>query len=150
MPTSKGHQAKSTEQHKKQGTYRADRHANRADSFLPALDCAPPPRGMRKPGKDLWKKLTAAYEGRLAPPVLESLRQYCDCWVAYLLVAPRYIKDPLDKDTARAYKQAFDCLERMGRKWGYSPADLAGVQLPPPGAKAEDPFEAWLQRQGNN
>lgn len=83
MPTG-GHNAKSTAELKQSGTYRADRHAARAENHVRILTTVPkPPRDFDQTHAALWKDFAKTLLGLriLAEQDLPMLRTLCETWV---------------------------------------------------------------------
>lgn len=84
---------KSTDQHKADGTFRADRHTRRPEKTLTALPA--PPAWLTKRAKEKWRDVGAQLvaAGHLTELDLDALATYCESWSAWRTALDRLAKD---------------------------------------------------------
>lgn len=142
-----GRPAKSTEQHRQDGTYQKCRHENRVDAKIPPATL-PCPGDLNEHGAELWKRICATLPREVVTKLdADSLRAYCETWELYRKVYPKMIADPFDKDTRILWANCIDKLDKLGRQFGWSPQSRASLQMPPKDESDTDPMVEFMRRR---
>lgn len=142
-----GANRKTTRELKASGTYRVDRQGNRADLRV-KHERPNKPDGMSDECGLVWDRLCEA----LPPSTVtkshsDSLRIYCETWVAYKKIYPIFRDDPLDAKARQAWQGCISTLDKIGRQFGWTPQSLAGIEVIE-SQEEQDEFEAYAQRRG--
>ena len=140
-----GRKPKTVEQHKADGTYRADVHGDRIELHLAPVPAGelPPPAHLAAAGRELWVQLVDLFPASITRANIPGLEVYCETWDLYQQLRPRMAADPTDRDVRTAWRAVSDVLDRCGRQWGWTPLAMASIRVPPP-PPPEDDFSKWL------
>jgi len=144
-----GRKRKTIDEHKRDGSYRHDRHGKCVDAVLSPVKLDPPD-SLGDIGKALWLKLQAELpESLFTAPTYEGLLAYCETWELVRAVTPLLRDDPGNKDIRLAYNSAMQNFHILGRQWGYTPPAVASLKLPDKGEKEKTAFDEWLEKASN-
>ena len=142
-----GRRPKSSADHKRDGTFRADRHGNRADLKLPPATNREPPEDMAAEGKELWHRVVESMPKESFTLISrEGLVAYCEAWLMLRLVTPIAFADPSDKNKRIAWKSAIETVDKLGRQFGWTPSAAASIKTQPVDNEQPSDFEKWLNR----
>lgn len=124
-----GHNAKTTEQHKIDGTFQKCRHEKRADN-LPAKGQPEKPDDLSEVEELVWSEmcnhLPAASIGRADTIMLREAAR----WYGIYFECMRLLRgDPIDKDLMGATDKAWKNFERIARDFGVTPVGRTRLEL---------------------
>lgn len=134
---------KPTEQHRLDGTYRADRHGS-AGASVDAAGVPTKPRGLKGEGEKLWKRVVPGLvsSGVARACDTDCLVSLCEWWARYVRFALMLDSADLDtdpKDLSRYTRLASQCwgeFARLAGKFGLTPADRVKLRVEAAGKKA--------------
>lgn len=126
-----GRSRKPTEQHRLDGTYRADRHGPIADE---AEGLAPPekPDGMNTIAGEFWDEIVRLKAGVVRAADGPQLAQLCSWWALWQLAELALVDYEIGSlpynRTLAAVSTASQNFDRIAKRFGLTPADRAGLQ----------------------
>jgi len=142
-----GHNRKTTQQLKKEGTYTNSRHGKRVDAKV-APATLPCPGDLGEHGSELWKRICHTLPKEVVTKLdSDSLRAYCETWELYRKIYPQMLADPIDKDIRISWSACIDKLDKLGRQFGWTPQARAGLQMPDKDDSETDPMVEFLKRR---
>jgi len=136
--------AKSIEQHKADGTYRANEHAGKGLNGELAHPSVSPPKHMHEAAKEVWRKLLPIIQkGQVMQTDLMAFEVLCNAWADYnycvqRIVADKYVLTHTNNDGATNLvrhplstdkKQAYDMLQQMLGRFGLTPVDRSKIYM---------------------
>jgi phage terminase small subunit len=134
----RGRKKKTVEQKKLEGTDRKDR-----DGLAIAADMSMPkhPSWLDADEVKIWKRLAPRLNkmGVLSNTDAESFGLFC-FWMNKFL----WLKRECTNDIG-SLKKAMSEIDRLGAKFGYTPADRAGLKVE--GTEKEDPLDSLINRR---
>lgn len=147
--------AKTTEQHKRDGTYRKDRHAQRLEA-QPADGIPAPPSTFDKRHAAKWYEVCTRLKkmGILATADVDTIQVYCTAYFDLqdaeetLKQEGKYLHS--DNGTARVHpawrvkNDALKTLRQLSAALGFSPLDRTRVNAQAEKEEKEDPFFSIL------
>ena len=128
-----GRPRKPTAQHELEGTYRKDRHGDRA--LEPAAAGVPAkPKGLSKEAAALWdhvvtELVTNGTAKRMDTAALQAL---CEVWGLYRKAVAAANKYPIDKEVRCAVTAYLAQFERLASRFGLTPESRARIRVNPP------------------
>lgn len=150
-----GRPPKSTEQHKRDGTYQATRHKNRVE--LPVSNKVPdPPAHLNKAQGEVWRRMCQLLidANRLSDQFLPAIELYCECWKTYKDAVADVDINGLTFETdsgqvkvnpaVNIEKEMRAQMIRIIEQFGFTPRSNMTFKDPPK-ADEEDPFMAILK-----
>lgn len=158
----RGRPAKKTEELKKQGTFRDDRHKGRLQDELPAATEIPPaPSGMSKRQKELWKEAT---ENMLSLGILNTvdtvfLTRYCElseqyekAWADVENRGISIMNGKIERANPNftAAKDMLAVLFRMYDKMGFHPQSRQSIKIQTKPKTKRDPIKEALNFKGGS
>lgn len=152
MPGAKGrsggHNRKSTAAHKAAGTFRNDRHANKADDVEgPAMDLTPPGR-LNEGAREVWQRVVETLQDNALRVVdQDALAAYCETVDIHNVIAPQFRADPLDKELRITWKEVSAVMDRLGRQFGWTPQARAAINVTPPEPEMTEFERKRLERE---
>lgn len=142
---------KSSAEHFRDGTFRADRHGNRQDLKLARAKNLDPPEDLDDVGRQLWYRVVDAMpDGGLSELSLEALQVYCEGWSALRKITPIYMANPIDKETRISWKAALEVVDNLGRQFGWSPLSAAKIRTGGSPDDQESDLAKWLKNNNEN
>src|SRR5438105_2640109 len=126
----KGRPRKPAERHILHGSFRDDRHGDRAD--VPQLEGVPQkPRDLDAQGNWLWDLIIGAYAGKAVLAKLDTahLRVTCEMWSLYRKAITAAKRKPTNKAARTAVVQYKSEFERAAAKLGLNPADRERLHM---------------------
>src|SRR5206468_2641578 len=139
-------QRKPIDQHILHGSFRSDRHGDRADALQ--LDGTPQkPRGLGAQGRWLWELIISAYADKCVLAKLDTAHMWmtCEMWQLYRKAVPLAKRRPSDKAARTAVLQYAAEFERCAGRLGLTPADRLrihrGADQGPKGIMSRDRTE---------
>lgn len=141
-----GKNAKTTAQHKRDGSYRADRHAKRADSSS-NLSALRKPAGLSEIQSELWDAVATT----LPPGVLGSIDAtgmlgLVRWYELYHRTMQTVESNPTDTQAMKQAKTAWDSFWRVASEFGIGPSNRARLKAPVDPGGEDDPFQSLLSR----
>lgn len=134
---------KSTESHKLDGTYRADRHAKRLN--LPS-DTPTAPSDLSPAEAELWQHIVENIP--VAKVDALALRCLVESWRLYRRAYGDFVANP-DKETRITWKATQDAFIAIARQFGLTPVSRSQIKLAEPPADKDDPFGDIMRRFAN-
>lgn len=137
-----------TEALKERGTFREDRHGNRADTISSSGDPVRP-RDLDPAGRALWDRIIKEHKGRGILGAIDTTELVMLCrtyslWSSAMAVA----KDmPLDKEARCAVVAYGNLVDKLLAKFGGSPADRANLKIDASSKPKEESKVAKLTRK---
>ena len=134
---------KSIEQHKIDGTYRADRHAKRLN-----LPSDPPdvPSDLSPAEAELWNHIIASIPTTKVDAL--ALRVLIESWKLYRRAYDDFVADS-NKETRITWKATQDALVAILRQFGATPVSRSQIKSAEPPADKDDPFGDIMRRFAN-
>jgi P27 family predicted phage terminase small subunit len=134
----RGRKPKSTEAHKREGTYRGDRHGKRATAPSGVPDA---PKALSDEAAKEWNRVVKllAAAGLVAKLDRSALALYCQAWSDYW-AAKEIIENEgwsavgstgnvIEHPAARCMRAAWDQCMRAAREFGLTPAARSSIKL---------------------
>ena len=119
---------KSTIAHRRDGTFRAHRHAGRGDVNFDGVP--EKPRGLDRHGQWMWDFITTSSPpGMLARIDTPALLALCRWWTQWVQGMEQLENDASWKATCRA-SMAWKHVERLLSKFGVTPSERCKLQVP--------------------
>lgn len=141
-----GHNRKTLEKHKAEGTYRDDRHGNRAEAQIKPSALKAPER-FGPVALQTWNDIVETIpESMITKLDYKSLVAYCDLCAAYDKLQRAFEDDPIDKDIRISYLSVIQNMDRLGRQFGWTPQSRAALTLTPDKEDEDDPMESLTAR----
>ena len=153
----KGRPAKSTAQHKADGTYNTTKHKDRVQ--YPTLDAIPkPPSYFTKEQAGKWNTFCAMLQrdGMLSDTYLELLERYCNAWLTWWKARTEVDANGLTFTTDSGQtkqnpavaieKEMLSLMVRILEQFGYTPRAARGVMVPGAGKENDDPLASFLNK----
>jgi hypothetical protein len=134
-------QAKSTDQHLADGTFRASRHADRLE--LPA-DPPEPPEGLSEGQRELW--LSVCESIPVASLDRWALQTLVDCWERLQIATASYAANPDDKNARVGWSNCVDQFGRFCKAFGMTPASRPSIKKSDATTEESDPVLAMLSK----
>ena len=132
---------KSTAQHKKDGSYRQDRHAKRLDT-QGAIGHPKRPDWLDKGQQELWAMVVETLPNEVLGRLdAASLEQLCICWRAIQDLQPQVAADPSDKNLRCNMVAFMQQFQRLSDAFGLSPLARTKLTLPDNFNDRDDPLE---------
>lgn len=147
-----GHNAKSTEEHRLNGSFRPQRHADRAENFAETVDELPIPKSLDKSlhPKFLEVARLVADLGILTPQDSDALQSYVQALhlkeLAYKELQSGLFTGEGVNPAFRAWIQADSVLKPLRDVLGLNPKSRQGLRTRKAVKKTIDPFTALLKK----
>lgn len=135
---------KSIEQHKLEGTYRADRHAKRLDL---GNDAPPPPSDLTGAEAELWRHITDAIP--VAKVDALALRVLVESWRLYRRAYDDFVASP-GRDERITWRSCQDAFLAVCRQFGMTPVSRSQVKAEAPEVDPDDPLQNILARMASD
>lgn len=134
---------KSIDQHKSEGTFRADRHAGRLDT-LPAHGLPVMPARFTATEKEVWDRVLAQWKGTDIVGEIDTaeLTACCEMWGLYRQAVSVAKDCPTDKEARCAVVAYLEQFNKLAAKFGMTWGDRASMK----GAKETKPVIATRPR----
>lgn len=145
----RGRPAKSIAQHRADGTYREDRHGERA-AIEDALDGKlERPKHLDGEAKKHWDLVVAQLKDASIAKAIDqvSLLAMCEAWALYRKCYPLLMDNPFDKDLRITTYTALDRWNYFAQRFGLTPADRSKLKVESE-EEAVDPFEHFMSQGG--
>jgi len=134
-------QPKSSDQHRQDGTFRANRHADRLE--LPS-DAPEPPEGLSEGQLALWRDVCSSIP--VASLDRWALIALVDCWALLEAATEAYKADPADKMSRCAWSNCCDQFGKLCRSFGLTPLARTAIKKSDPKPEESDPVLAMLSK----
>lgn len=136
--------AKSIEQHKAEGTFRANEHEGKGMAGELVTSSYPPPKRMNPKAANIWRELLPIIQkGQVFKTDLFAFEVLCNSFADYLHCVHTIYKDNYQTlhtntegatNTLRHYlstdkKQSYDMLQQMLGRFGLTPVDRAKIYM---------------------
>ena len=138
-----GHNAKTTEQHKADGTYQKCRHEKRVDN-APAKGKPVKPSDLGSVESSVWDEVVSFLPETTTGRVdTIALREMCQWYGVYRKCIHIMQSDPLDRDARAGATACWDRFWRIAQDFGATPVSRARLQVPtePQKSPAGSPME---------
>lgn len=151
-----GRPRKPTKVLKAQGTFRADRHAKRADANDAAGPLGDPPEALCPDAKSEWKRITTAMAqiGFGAQVDVAALAAYCRTWAEWKKLSKivsaksfSYLEEG-DRKISRLLGTVEDRLAKLAQQFGFTPASRARVTIDDGEEKPDAPESKFFKAKG--
>lgn len=143
-----GRPRKPTGMHKVDGTFRADRHGERADAGHDFFQVPTKPKDLKGEGAKLWKLVVDNLAASRSTSKLDtaSLHAMCKFWNRYLELDQRATENAFDDEFAEVLEEralkAWRAFDRIASRFGMTPADRAKLKVSPSEKKQVSPLES--------
>ncbi len=145
-----GRKRKSTAQHKADGSYRADRHADRADQIC-ELSPLKKPEGLSPLQSSLWdavlNTLPPGLVGTIDAPGMMGLVRWYEVYDRAMRLVEQ---DATDTIAMKQAKTAWDSFWKCASEFGIGPSNRARLKVPLDPQSDDDPFHSLLSRMSGN
>ena len=125
-----GHNAKTTQQHKTDGTYQPVRHAKRVDN-KPTEGSPRKPRGLSKVASAFWDETVGHLpDGCVGRGDSMALAEMCRWYELYRECMVLLDENPIDRDARAAATAYWDRVWRIAKDFGVTPVERTRLQDP--------------------
>lgn len=151
----KGRKPKTTEQHRKDGTYNATKHRDRLS--FPLLDAIPkPPQYFTNEQAAKWNLFCTMLkrDDLLSDTFLELLERYCNAWLTWWKAKADIDKNGICFDTdsgqrkvnpaVQIEKEMLALMLRILQDFGHTPRAAMAIKVPGGGSHDDDPIMSIL------
>ena len=138
-----GRKPKPTPDLRVHGTYRADRHADRADVLPPSGEPVKP-AGFGQIESDLWDQVVPELVRRKLAGTIDTaeLVSMCELWGLYRASYALARVAPTDKEIRCAVTGYWAAFDRVASKFGLTSSDMASLKVPKEEKKPAVPTRA--------
>jgi P27 family predicted phage terminase small subunit len=144
-----GRPRKPTAKHKLDGTFRKDRHGDRADVGMDLPGQPIMPAGLSDDARELWVRVVGQLtRSKVAVEIDTSqLEAMCRWWARYLENERHACEFSHDIEAGDMYekraKRAWDAFDKVASRFGLTPADRAKLKLPEDKNQKTDPLKEF-------